>query len=56
MEWLIPDTIQKELVKSNAIHGNQDGIKGNVFYFKKAILIVFEVLHFLEKKKKNQYY
>lgn len=52
MEWLIPDTIQKELVKSNAIHGNQDGIKGNVFYFKKAILIVFEVLHFLEKKKK----
>lgn len=41
-------------MKSNAIHGNQDGIKGDVFYFKKTIFIVFEVLYFLEKIKNKK--
>ena len=46
LEWLIPGTIHKESEKSNA---NQDGIKENIFYFKEAILIFFEVLSFPEK-------
>lgn len=36
-------------------YANQDGIKENIFYFKKAILIFFQVLNFPEEKDKQNY-
>lgn len=63
LELLIPGIIYKESEKSNTIyyffhyslHANQDEIKGNTFYFKKAILIFFQVLNF-PGENKNLYY
>lgn len=39
-----------------SLYANQDGIKENIFYFKKAILIFFQVLNFPEEKKKTKLY
>lgn len=48
---LVPGIIYKESEKSNAIYyflnyplyASQDGIKENIFYFKKAVLIFFRI-------------
>lgn len=38
-----------------SLYANQDGIKENIFYFKKAILIFFQVLNFPGEKKSLYY-
>lgn len=63
MKLLIPGIIYKESEKSNAIYyffnyplyASQDGIKENIFYFKKAVLIFFQDSNF-PGEKENLYH